>query len=66
MNVGQIAAPEETSKITPTKTAYSRKKSVHLSKADLIVTNSDDIIARPDVRYKSCKININQIIQYYC
>ena len=50
----------------PPKTAYSCKTSARPSKAELTVTKSDDIIVRPCVRYESCKINIIQIIQYYC
>ena len=49
----------------PPKAAYSCKKSVLPSKAELTVTKSDDIKVRPRVRYESCKINITRIIQNY-
>ena len=43
------------------------KKSVRLSKAELTVTKSNDIIMRPCARCASCKIILaNQIIQCYC
>ena len=41
------------------KTAYSCKKSVRPSKAELTATKSNDIKMRPCARCASCKINIS-------